>query len=256
MGAKCLVLADDLPRARETATALGQYLVQIREQTGTPTLPIAQALDVASAAAEHPVVVADVADNPGGGAAGDATILLRELLSRPGMAACVGPFWDPAVVRLAHAVGVGASCAIRLGGKAGPASGAPLDLNVEVIGLADELYQSWAGTCMSLGRACAVQVGAVAIVVSSLRDQAYAPDLFTGVGIDPRAYPLIVVKSAQHFVAGFTPLARTIVLASGGGPLEADFRKIPYRSIRRPLWPIDSAAECQGQIAFEVRGNA
>jgi microcystin degradation protein MlrC len=34
-------------------------------------------------------------------------------------------------------------------------------------------------------------------------------------------------------------MARQIILASGGGPLETDFRKIPYRHVRRPIWPLD-----------------
>src|SRR3546814_18181169 len=53
------------------------------------------------------------------------------------------------------------------------------------------------------------------------------------------AHRLVVVKSAQHFVAGFSDLAAAIVLASGGGPLETDFRSIDYRHVRRPIWPLD-----------------
>src|SRR3546814_1496479 len=76
-------------------------------------------------------------------------------------------------------------------------------------------------------------------MIGSVRDQAYSPDLFTAVGIDPAAHRLVVVKSAQHFVAGFSDLAAAIVLASGGGPLETDFRSIDYRHVRRPIWPLD-----------------
>src|SRR3546814_13134242 len=80
-------------------------------------------------------------------------------------------------------------------------------------------------------------------MVSSIRDQAYGPDLFSAVGIDAAASRIIAVKSAQHFVAGFSGIAGTILLASGGGPLETDFRKIPYRKIRRPIWPIARSEE-------------
>src|SRR5690606_2796998 len=187
-----------------------------------------------------PVVLADVSDNPGGGAPGDSTVLL-DLVLASGVDACVGPLWDPATVAASHAVGLGGKFKARLGGKAGPGSGMPLDLDVEVVGLANEASQAWAGTRMSLGSACALRVGAVDIVVASIRDQAYSPELFHGVGLDPSGFRLVVVKSAQHFVAGFAPMARAIVLASGGGPLETDFRKIAYQQVRRPIWPLDDA---------------
>lgn len=240
MGAKCLVLADDADRAETVAARFGHELQAIRERTFTPPLPLQEALREALAYPQGPVVLADVADNPGGGAPGDSTVLLERVLAC-GVDACVGPLWDPAVVEAADAAGPGSRFRVRLGGKAGPGSGRPLDLDVEVLGPVVEASQTWAGTRMSLGRACALRTGAVDIVVCSIRDQAYSPDLFRGVGLDPLAYRLVVVKSAQHFAAGFAPMARATVLASGGGPLETDFRRIPYRHVRRPMWPLDPA---------------
>lgn len=238
MGAKCLVLADDDATAAATAEEFGRRLLAIRECTFTPPRPLQEALAVALACPQGPVVLADVADNPGGGAPGDATMLLEQVLAA-GVDACLGPLWDPAVVEASHVVGLGGRFQVRLGGKAGIGSGRPLDLEAEVIGLNEEASQSWAGTRMSLGRACALRVGSVSIVVVSIRDQAYGPDLFEAVGIDPRAHRLVVVKSAQHFAAGFAPIAEEIILATGGGPLETDFRRIPYRHVRRPIWPLD-----------------
>jgi len=237
MGARCLVLADDAGLAGEVAREFGERLRGIRELTFMPPRPLDEALAAALAAPAGPVVLADISDNPGGGAPGDATLLLERVLAS-GVAACVGPFWDPAAVDLCHIVGKGGRFRLRLGGKTA-GSGAPLDLDVEVLGLADEAWQDWAGTRMSLGRACAIRSGQVEIMVSSVRDQAYSPKLFSAVGIDAAACRLVMVKSAQHFAAGFTPIAREIVLASGGGVLEADFRRIPYRQVRRPIWPLD-----------------
>ena len=238
MGAKCLVLADDGALAHATAEEFGRRLQAIRARTFKPPQPLDAALAAALACPRQPVVLADIADNPGGGAPGDSTVLLERVLAS-GVDACVGPLWDPAAVAISHAVGLGGRFEVRLGGKAGPGSGRPLDLQVEVTGLADEASQSWAGTRMSLGRACALRAGMVDIAVVSIRDQAYSPDLFRAVGIEPQARRWVVVKSAQHFAAGFAPIAGEIILASGGGPLEADFRRIPYRHVPRPIWPLD-----------------
>ncbi len=241
MGAKMLVVADsDCALAQRVAAEFGSEIERIRAETFAPALDIPSGLDKALASSGGPVVVADIADNPGGGAGGDSTILMRALLERD-VAACLGPLWDPMAVRIASAAGAGARIALRIGGKVGPASGAPLDVDAEVLAVSPDAYQSWAGTRMKLGAACGLRIGRLQVVVSSVRDQAYSPDLFTNLGIDPSRQRIVAVKSAQHFMAGFAPIARDVVLVSGGGPLEGDFRRIPYRHILRPKWPLDRA---------------
>lgn len=238
MGAKCLVLADSAELAERTAREFGEQLIRIRARTFMAPLSLEDALAAAMESTDPPVVIGDIADNPGGGAGGDSTRLLR-LLTERDAPACIGPLWDPEIVGLAHDLGIGGRSRMAIGGKSGAAAGPPLHLDVEVTGLCEEASQTWAGTQMSLGRACALRASNVQIMVSSIRDQAYGPDLFFAVGIDAAASQIIAVKSAQHFVAGFSKIAPKVLLASGGGPLEADFRKIPYRKIRRPIWPID-----------------
>ncbi len=246
MGAKVVVLADDAGTARALSEALGRQLIGLREATFTPPLPLDEAVKAALAEPEGPVVLADVSDNPGGGAGGDSTLLLERLLDA-GVTACLGPLWDPETVAAAHAAGMGAELALALGGKSGGVnSGRPVERRGEVVGLAEDARQTWAGTEMSLGRACAVRLGAVTVVVSSTRDQAYGPDLFRTLNVEPADQRIVAVKSAQHFAAGFASLARATVLASGGGPLEADFRKIPYRRVRRPIWPLDDVGRPDG----------
>ena len=55
---------------------------------------------------------------------------------------------------------------------------------------------------------------------------------------DLPAKRLVVVKSSQHFRAAFAPLAVQIHYVSAPGSVTADLRQLPYRHIRRPLWPI------------------
>lgn len=240
MGAKMLAIAnEDRALAQRTASALGREVEGMRDRTFLPPIGIAEALDQALRAAGRPVVIADVGDNPGGGAGGDSTTLLRALLERD-VDACLGPLWDPMAVRVLLAAGAGARVAVRIGGKVGPASGPPLDAEAEILAIDPAAYQTWSGTRMKLGAACAIRIGKVRVVVSSIRDQAYGPDLFSNLGVEPRELSIVAVKSAQHFMAGFAPIAHTVLLAGGGGPLETDFRRIPYRNIQRPKWPLDA----------------
>src|SRR5260370_35169034 len=84
-------------------------------------------------AASHnqgPLVLADRGDNPGSGAPGDSTFVLRALVDKQIGPALFGVMWDPMAFRVAEEAGEGARLRTRLGGKAGEVSGAPGGLAV------------------------------------------------------------------------------------------------------------------------------
>src|SRR5690606_33223657 len=89
------------------------------------------------ASEKGPVVVADQSDNVGAGAPGDSTFTLRWLLDRLAQDVAMAIFYDPEVVKFAKKAGQGASLAVRLGGKIGPASGDPVDIEVTVLSILD-----------------------------------------------------------------------------------------------------------------------
>ena len=76
-----------------------------------------------SGAITRSVVIADSADNPGGGAPGDATHFLREVTDRGLQDVCVGPLYDPVALQVVFDAGEGAVLPRRFGGKLGPGSG-------------------------------------------------------------------------------------------------------------------------------------
>ena len=241
MGTKLLVYTDD--RAAEgdrLARQLADELIAMREQLDTPWLGIDAAIDEALAAPPGLVVIADSADNPGGGAAGDATFILRRLVERGVAGAALGPLWDPQAVRIAFDAGLGARLPMRLGGKTSPLSGDPLDAFCEVKALQPGMVMSGlAGTEVPLGDCALVDVQGVEVVLISRRSQAMGTDLFTQLGCDLATRRLVVVKSSQHFRAAFAPLAVRVLYASAPGSVTADLRLLPYRHARRPKWPID-----------------
>ncbi|RYY60335.1 MAG: M81 family peptidase, partial [Comamonadaceae bacterium] len=129
MGTKLLVYTDaDQPKADALARQLADELIAMRSALTVRYPDIDAALDEALAFDGGPVVLADGADNPGGGAASDSTFILRRMVERGIRDAAVGPLWDPIAVRIAFDAGEGARLAMRLGGKIGPLSGDPIDL--------------------------------------------------------------------------------------------------------------------------------
>ena len=77
------------------------------------------------------------------------------------------------------------------------------------------------------------------VVLITNRTQALGLELFTNLGIDPGAKKLIVVKSTNHFMAAFGPIAGKVIYVDSDGPLSRDYARIPYARVQRPLWPLD-----------------
>uniref|UniRef100_UPI0038F694BF MlrC C-terminal domain-containing protein n=2 Tax=Bacteria TaxID=2 RepID=UPI0038F694BF len=73
-----------------------------------------------------PVVIADPADNAGGGAPSDNTDILKHLIETRIEDACIGPIWDPIAVRICFDAGLGAKIHLRFGGKIAVTSGQPV----------------------------------------------------------------------------------------------------------------------------------
>ena len=247
--AAVLVLAEDSPAAAGVAEDLLQELAEafysIRETAAAKRLPLKDALDAAEAemrlARPGPVVLADTADNAGGGAAGDSTFVLRELLERGIRDVALGMIWDPQAVAIATSAGVGARLPLRVGGKVGPMSGDPVDLEVEVLVCrADARQRSLTpGGTDPLGPSVAVRAQGIDIVLNSIRQQVFSAECFTQLGINPAAKRLVVVKSTQHFRSGFDAMAAAVVYADSPGSLQANIGSLPFKHLPRPVWPID-----------------
>jgi microcystin degradation protein MlrC len=221
---------------------LGLELRGLRERIEAPWLPLDAALDRAMAAPHGPIVLADMADNAGGGAPSDSTFLLRAMLDRGMGDAVLGCIWDPGAVALAFEAGEGAQLKLRVGGKLGPMSGDPLDLDVVVTRLARQAKQDYLGATNDMGDCAAVRAGGIDIVLNTKRTQTFTPSAFANVGIDPATRRYVVVKSMNHFRAGFEPVAKAILYVAAPGAIDFDYRRIPYRNVRRPIYPLDANA--------------
>jgi len=244
LSSRVLVVTDgDKAKGEALATMLGDELVGMRGKTAPDYLDVAGAVAMGMAANETPVVLAEPADNAGGGAPSDNTTIIRELMAKGATNAAVGPIWDPIAVRLCFDAGLGAKFPLRFGGKTGPQSGVPIDATVEVIALTREAWQSFGPTKVPLGDCAAIRVGGIEIVLITKRTQALGLELFSNLGIDPLAKSILVVKSTNHFMAAFGPIAKRVLYVDSDAPLSRDYRKIPYTKVNRPIWPLDAETQ-------------
>ena len=50
---------------------------------------------------------------------------------------------------------------------------------------------------------------------------------------------IVVVKSHNHFFAAFSKIATEVHRTTAPGPLSLEYSKVPYKRLRRPIWPLD-----------------
>ena len=89
------------------------------------------------------------------------------------------------------------------------------------------------------GPTAVLRIGGVRVVVASRNQQVMDRQVFLSQGIDPAACATVVVKSAHHFRAAFEPMARAVMLADTGSLATRDVNSLPFRNLRRPIWPLD-----------------
>ncbi len=249
MGASIIVTTDDDEAlAEQVLDEVATSFLTIVAGTTWSGLGVTEALDEALRFSDGPIVIADRSDNAGAGAASDSTYVLAEMIERNIANAAVGMIWDPMAVRVCHDAGVGARLAMRIGGKAGVLSGAPIDANVEVTSVRDNAMQALFGQGEPrepLGRSAAVRIGDIDVVLTSRRQQVFSPHCFTEHDIDPTTRHIVVVKSMQHFMGGFAPIAAHVVRCDGPGSATVDMTKIPHRRIKRPMLGLDPIEQIQ-----------
>jgi len=244
MGTQMLAIVDgDGEKAAALARTLGLEIFGLRGRTAMPMLDIDAGLDAALALAARrtgkPTVVADVWDNPGGGVAGDGTLILRRMLERGIDNFAVATIWDPIAVTFCLAAGEGARLQLRFGGKAGPDGGAPIDALVEVVRAAPESWQSFGASRVTLGPSAVVRPAGtdVEVILNTYRTQTLEPDAFSNLGVAPASKDILLVKSTNHFYAGFAPIAEGIVYIDAGAPYPSHPRETQYRKLSRDIWP-------------------
>jgi microcystin degradation protein MlrC len=232
-GSRVLAVTDNDPAlARAVAEEIGLEIYAARKTLLPHYRNIEKAL-LAARESNAMAVLADTADNAGGGAPSDNVSLLDAMLEQGVRDAAFGAIWDPITAETCAEAGVGTKLRLRLGGKAGTASGAPLDVVATVKAVKPNFDQGGlSGTRVPMGLTVWVEVDGIDVVVNSKRTQVFCPDAFTGLGIDLSTKRIVVVKSSQHYQAGFGPLTETIIPVATPGAIQMNFAEIDYKKKR------------------------
>lgn len=237
--------ADVAARAAEQIAALAWSIRQHYRLRATPvSVAVNEALR-ASRGERAPVILADTADNPGGGAPGNTTFLLRALLEAGATDVVMGLQCDPAVVRAAWEAGEGAHIRVCFNEGSTDQFAEPLEVEAEVLALVHAPLVPtkgvYDGSSRYPSRCCALRIDGVRVGVSSYKVQCADDDTLLHVGLDPATARVTVVKSRGHFRAGFAHLFANdqIIEVGTRGVATAEIDTIEWQHMPRPVFPFD-----------------
>ncbi len=250
------VIAYDAARdsAAERARALRDTLLdqawERREAFMYRGEPLAESIARARTITEGPVILVDHGDNTASGGTQDVMSVLEEVMRQRLDDVVAGPFCDPQAVARMIEAGLGANVSIDVGGRVDmPAlglKGRPMPLSGKVQAITDGEFvvtgPMATGARVRMGRTAVLDTGRVQVVVSEGRVEPYDLGVFTHCGIDPRRKRYVLIKSRQHFRAGFEPIARHIIECQGLGVTASDIALFDYRRRPRPLYPFEADA--------------
>jgi microcystin degradation protein MlrC len=195
------------------------------------------------------VILADVADNPGGGGRGNTTDIMKALVEAEVEGAVVGVFIDPEVVSAAWGHGIGSTFEATFAADDPTPHSKPFTCYVRVLALSEGSFMCrrppLEGYPFDLGRTCLLQAGTVQVAVATIRQQTFSADLLEHCGVDVEAAATFVVKSRGHFRAGFTDLVvpSNIFEIDGPGLAPPNLTRVEWRGLQRPIYPLEPDTE-------------
>ena len=98
------------------------------------------------------------------------------------------------------------------------------------------------GSVAAMGLTAVLAVGSLRVAVRSLPSYEWDTGTFTSVGLVLAQAALVFVKSPSHFRVAFGPHAARVLVADTPGATCANMRRLRFRNVTRPLWPLDEAA--------------
>ncbi|MEM8551685.1 MAG: M81 family metallopeptidase [Pseudomonadota bacterium] len=225
-------LWHDRTRFDPELTSLDEAVARMKAVHADPSLPS--------------VLFADVADNPGGGGRGNTTYMLKAFLEAGVAGVALAPFYDAALAKEAHRLGVGATFEATLNAEEPDPLSHPITVPVRVVALSDGQVVgrlgSMAGRTVAHGPTAWLKLDErIDLVVISIRHQALDPAQLEHLGIDLTALRGLIVKSRGHFRAGFDWLFpdERILEVDVPGLITPVLTRVEFRRVERPIYPLD-----------------
>ena len=235
-----IAIGWDEAQANAAATDLAEKFWAVREdfKFGVTSGTVDECIQLAMQEVTKPVVISDSGDNPTAGGVGDIPFVLGRLLALGAASALVAAITDEDAVAACAAAGVGAALPLAMGGKLDPIHGQPLLINATVVSLHAVPWPANASATVTTNGVAVIEVQGVHVVLTERRTPFHHMATFTQLGLDPTQYQIVVVKMG-YLVPEVDQMKRRALLALSPGAVNQDIEHLPYKRIRRPMFPMD-----------------
>lgn len=223
---------DDHERYVPHLTSLEEAVARVVEVGEQPWLPA--------------LILADVADNPGGGGRGNTMWILEALHHAGATGVIIGVIHDPELAREAHELGEGAEFSAVFNRTEPDDFSRRFEVPATVTCLKDGDCVGrrgfYAGRRMNLGPTALLDLGGIQVVVISMRTQCADPVFLEMMGLDIARARAVVVKSRGHFRAGFDEFFAPdqVIEVDTPGLTSPILTRFDFRYLPRPVFPVDA----------------
>ena len=240
---------NDQAAADRVASQLAEMLWENRYRFTRELTSLGRGVELAKDASEGrraPVLLADISDNPGGGAPGNTTWFIDALHRANVRGAVVALFTDRELAERAHEVGEG-NTFHAVFNRVESKFSRRFDADATILKLSDgnDVGRRGrdAGRRIVLGRSALLELkgSGVRVIVTSLREQVADPRMLEMYGVDIAQATCVVVKSRGHFRAGFDEFFSNdqIFEVNTPGLTSAILSDYEFKKLPRPIWPLD-----------------
>jgi microcystin degradation protein MlrC len=246
-----VVVSENREAAQSVANRIGKVAFQLREAGLAKDLSegeVRRMVEQHCAAGTGVMVVAEQADNIGGGAPGDGTGLLSWFLEW-GIDGALVAMNDPESVERIWSHPHESDIELIVGGRGSDLGGSPVCGVFEVIRRGEGLFPledpnshlaSMSGNAFDMGRCAVVRQAGVTVLLTSRKTPPFDLGQWRSQGLEPRAFRVIGVKAAVAHRRAYDPIASAQIWADVPGPCSGNLRSLPYRHVVRPVFPLDA----------------
>lgn len=247
VGACVAVTGTDRQNVEREARRIAQEFWNVHAQFrfGVPAGSIDECIHAALAAPEPCVFISDSGDNPTAGGVGDVPLFLSRLLALKVDNALVAGLADAGAIAACYKEGVGSTVALSLGGKLDKTTSPPLPVSAKILALGPEN-----------DRQALIGIDGVKVILSERRRPYHVIADMQRMGAEPLRHKIVVIKIG-YLEPDLKRNAPRALLALSPGAVDQAIERLPFKRIRRPMFPLDKNVSADAMIhrLFEPHGS-
>ncbi len=237
-----MAVGDDEQKVSAAAEKLAVAFWEARDKFEfvAPTTTLEDAIQKAVESETRPFFISDMGDNPTAGGAGDVTWTLNEILNHKDLNTNTSPtviyasIPGPKLIEEALKVGKGGEVSALVGAEVDNRYSPPIKLT----GIVEAIKEGDKNAEVEV----VVKINNCKVIVTKKRKPYHYEKDFTELGLDIRNTDIVFVKIG-YLVPELFAIQKDWLMALTPGGVDQDLKRLEYKRIQRPMFPIDDFEE-------------